>query len=442
MEAAAAGIVELAFAREAIDTHKIRPGQRIWKTHDPQLERRLRKSFGGRGRRSVPLDMDVEAVVGMPLRIAATAATGASSRVESPQPLVEAVKHAITVEMLEQQLARLGHTVYRLRHLNARIVGRPMVPLSVLGTLRRELIAQLQAAAARPPQRAMAAEAVLPRLRAQVCDSATSAKSTNQAEGMVVASRPQLHVLCYSMEALAAAVQGGASSVIVDFRTLSDCGQAVRTARRHAVAILLATPRIHRPGENSVLERLAAFEPDGLLVRNLAGLAFCRARGLPAVADFSLNAANPLSVAWLRAAGARRVTASYDLNRQQVLELAMAVPPEWLEVVIYRHTPLFHSSYCLFCALLSPGHNRADCGSPCREHDVRLRDRLGVEHPLMTDSQCRNTLFHAEAESLVASVPKLTARGIRHFRLESLGKEDFRELPRVLAAVRTSLDER
>ena len=437
LEEAAAGVVELAFAREAIDMQKIRPGQGIWKTHDPRLERRLRKTFDGRGRRSVSVDVDVEAVVGMPLRIAAVAATGASCRVESPQPLVEAVKHAITAEMLNEQLGRLGHTVYRLRHMNARIEGQPMVPLSVLGKMRRDLIAQLEGAAAEPPARAIAAEVVWSSLGERCGDSATTAKPASQAGGAGLASPRQLHVLCYSMEGLATAVEGGAASVMVDLRKQSDYGAAVRMARRHAVEILMATPRIHRPGENSVFERLAEVEPDGLLVRNLAGLAFCRERGLPAVADFSLNAANPLSVAWLRAGGARRVTASYDLNRQQLLDLATAAAAEWLEVVIYRHTPLFHSGYCLVCARLSPGHNRADCGSPCREHNLCLRDRLGVEHPLMTDSQCRNTLFHAEAENLVQSVPALAARGIRHFRLELLDREDFRELPRVLAAVRS-----
>ena len=117
-----------------------------------------------------------------------------------------------------------------------------------------------------------------------------------------------------------------------------------------AQEILLATPRIHKPGESEVFERLARVRPDGVLARNLAGLAFFRRIGLPTVADFSLNAANDLTVQWLHAQGAERVTAAYDLNRHRLLDLASAVPPEWLEVVVHRHTPMFHSEYCLFCA--------------------------------------------------------------------------------------------
>lgn len=428
---ATGGVVELAFRYDAIDLRAIGPGQTLWKTHDPKLERRLRKTFSGPPSRSVPLDIAVEAAVGKPLRIAAEAATGPACRVESPEPLAEALKHELTLETLEQQLGRLGHTAFQLRRLDARIVGKPMIPLSILGQMRRTMIEQLEATAARPPARVMVAESVLPALRKECQNGGATA----------VAARPdaQLHVLCRSLEQMAAALECGISSIVADFRKQADCGEAVRMARRRFVAIFLATPRIHRPGENHVFERLANFAPDGLLVRNLAGLAFCRARGLKAVADFSLNAANELAVDWLRAAGAERVTASYDLNGRQLLDLAGAVPPELLEVVAHRHAPMFHSAHCLFCALLSSGRNLTDCGRPCDRHEMRLRDRLGVAHPLATDSQCRNTLFHGDATSMVDSVPRLMERGVRHFRLEFLEQEETATVRRVIAAAQTRL---
>ncbi len=198
--------------------------------------------------------------------------------------------------------------------------------------------------------------------------------------------------------------------------------------------ILLATPRIHKPGESAVFVRLAESRPDGMLVRNLAGLAFFRQRDLPTVADFSLNAVNGLTVQWLHAQGAQRVTPAYDLNRRRLLDVAAAVPPEWLEVVVHRHTPMFHSEYCLFCGTLSQGKNRRDCGRPCQRHTLRLRDRLGVEHLVLADSQCRNTLFHAEAEDLSEAVPALRQRGVRHFRVELLTENTAEQVWRVLAA--------
>ena len=129
-------------------------------------------------------------------------------------------------------------------------------------------------------------------------------------------------------------------------------------------------------------------------------------------------------------AGAQRVTPSYDLNREQLLGLVAATPPEWLEVVVHQHMPMFHMEHCVFCAVLSPGTNKTNCGRPCDEHSVQLRDRIGTAHPLTADVGCRNTLYNAVPQSGAEAVPVLLAKGVRHFRVELLN-----ETPDEIAAV-------
>jgi putative protease len=53
-------------------------------------------------------------------------------------------------------------------------------------------------------------------------------------------------------------------------------------------------------------------------------------------------------------------------------------------------------------------------------HQVKLRDRIGMEHPLTADVGCRNTLFNAVPQSAAEVVPQLVASGVRHFRIELL----------------------
>jgi putative protease len=156
------------------------------------------------------------------------------------------------------------------------------------------------------------------------------------------------------------------------------------------------------------------------------------------VGDFSLNVTNEHSAAFYLRAGCGRVTASYDLNREQLLDLVAAAPAESLEVVIHQHMPMFHMEHCVFCAVLSPGTNKTNCGRPCDEHAVKLRDRIGVEHPLTADVGCRNTLWSAVPQSAAEVVPALLARGIRHFRLELLD-EPPAEIARIVAAYRDLL---
>ena len=157
------GNVELAFGSDALDLNRLQPGQELWKTDDPQIDRRLRKTFAnGRAQRRVPLDLTVEAAVGRKLRVSVRAGTGVTCRVESDQELDEAQRHPLTAEVLREQFGRLGTSVYELRGLEARIEGRPMVPLSVLGQLRHEMVRLLDAAAVEVPKQRLLPRPELP----------------------------------------------------------------------------------------------------------------------------------------------------------------------------------------------------------------------------------------------------------------------------------------
>lgn len=76
--------------------------------------------------------------------------------------------------------------------------------------------------------------------------------------------------------------------------------------------------------------------------------------------------------------------------------------------------------HCVFCAVMSPGTNKTNCGRPCDRHVVQLRDRVGMEHPLQADVACRNTLYNAVPQSGAEAYEDLAARGIGAVRVELL----------------------
>jgi putative protease len=115
------------------------------------------------------------------------------------------------------------------------------------------------------------------------------------------------------------------------------------------------------------------------------------------------------------------------------------VPPQWLEVVVHQHMPMFHMEHCVFCAVLSPGTNKHNCGRPCDVHQVRLRDRVGMEHTLTADVGCRNTLFNAVPQSAAEAVPELIRCGVRDFRVELLNDAPQPEIARVVDLYRQLL---
>ena len=411
----APAVIELKFAHGAIDFGQLQPGMRVFKTDDPELTSRLRKSYSGaKPQRRMAIDIAVRASIASPLTIVVTTESGSSLTLATGQPCAEAIKHPLTEDLLREQFGRLGGTAYLLRSLTGAIEGRPMLPLSVLGALRHEMVRKLDDLLKAPKQRRIAPEPVLPQLRR------TLARSASEGNGPSIAPDVTLHVLSRSLNQLREVLSFGITDVYADFQDIREYREAVAICRERSARIVLATPRIQKPDEMGIFRALAKHEADGILVRNLSGVQFYAGRGIPVVADFSLNAANELTAQYLIEQGARRVTASYDLNHEQLLDLVHAVPPEWLEVVIHQHMPMFHMEHCVFCAVLSPGTNKTNCGRPCDTHEVKLRDRIGMEHRLVADVGCRNTLFNAVPQSGAELVPPLLDSGMRHYRVELL----------------------
>ena len=98
--------------------------------------------------------------------------------------------------------------------------------------------------------------------------------------------------------------------------------------------------------------------------------------------------------------------------------LLRSAPPEWFEITIHQHMPMFHMEHCVFCAFLTTGTDYTNCGRPCDRHSVQLRDRVGMEHPLKADAGCRNTVFNARAQTGAEHAARFLELGARFFRIE------------------------
>lgn len=402
------GMVDLTFDRSNVELSRLYVGQQVWKTDDPRLTQQLRRTYETADpQRRVPLMLTVYAETGRPLVIEGIAKNGCSCRIESEQPLAVAQKHPITADVLREQLSRLGSSAFELLDLNATIVGTPMVPLSVLGKLRKQMIEQLDRSLPMP-EVVLSRDNSLERLR----------HNLPARESQTVAAL--LTVLCRTLDQVRACVDLKVDRLIADFQDIREYREAVQIARSSENTLLIATPRIQKPDEMGLFRAMLKYQPDGVLIRNLSGLAFFRDNGVAVVGDYSLNVTNELTASFLMDQKLQWLTPSYDLNRDQLMDLVKAVPPQWLEVVVHQHMPMFHMEHCVFCAMLSPGTNKTNCGRPCDVHQVELRDRTGVDHPLVADVGCRNTLFNAVAQSSAEVVAELLVSGVRRFRIELL----------------------
>ena len=432
-EAVSHGVVELAFGRDAIDFERIEIGLQVWKTDDPQVTQRLRKSFQANNlQRQQPIALEVIAHVGEPLHVTATLPNGLSCHITTEIELAEAKRHPLTHNVLAEQLGRLGGTPFMLSGIEAKITGNPMAPFSVLGSLRKKLIAALEDLVISQPSRKRVKDITS---AVQKIMLNASSKNTRKPPSSI---EPTLHVMVRTLKQLNSVLQLGERNLVADFSDIRRYREAVEMAKQENAQLFIATPRIQKPSEMGIFSSLAKFDPAGVLVRNFSGLKYFRDKRVPVTADFSFNATNPLTVEFFKQQGVERIAVSYDCNREQLLNLTSAVAGNLLEVVIHQHMPMFHMEHCVFCSVLSPGTDKTNCGRPCDDHVVHLRDRIAVDHLLTADVGCRNTLFNAVPQSGAEVVTQLISKGVKHLRIEMLNQSQ-EEMTGILKAYRKLL---
>lgn len=418
----------LTFGRDRLNFRRIHVGDKLWKTSDPELERQIRQSFeGDTPKFQQPVHIEVQGAEGLPLTAIAHDAQGHVAQVSSQMPLVAAHSKPLTPERLQEQLGRLGNTPFKLGSFTNALEGDVMIPVSELNRLRRTLVETLETLRTTPQRWALSPTASFRDLLPQAASLAEPEAQPDHVQPNHAQPKhpqpnhPQLIVLVRRLDQLEAALDAQVETLYCEFedpRAYREAVQRFRRSQSSTQSIWVAPPRVTKPSERWILEQVRRCEADGYLVRNYDHLDFFK--GDRCIGDFSLNIANPLAASTFKQLGLERLTASYDLNIQQLSDLLKSCPPNWFEVTLHQHMPMFHMEHCVFCAFLSKGKDFRDCGRPCETHEVKLRDRAGQEHPLQADAGCRNTVFNGTAQTGAEYMHRLLNLGVHTFRLEFL----------------------
>jgi len=414
----------LRFGNPGPDLGRVRAGDFVWVSSDPKVTRAGDKAAeAGRdplGR--IPIDLVVNGAAGAPLVVSARGITKQTTTALAP-----ARNAGISPELLADKLGSFGGTPFHLGTLDTSALASGLhLPVSELKELRRQLVADLEAQLANVERRVPSAS-VIEEVRTRV--STTTPLTTE----------PLVIPLCRNDEQLDAVLAAGARDVELDWMELVGLARAVDRAKARGARVTVATVRVQKPGEDKIDAHLARLDPDAVLVRSWGSLAYFKA--LPSNerptlhGDFSLNVTNSITAGWVLGHGLETLTAAHDLDRDQLLALLDTSPAGRVAVTVHHHIPTFHTEHCVYAHLLSTGKDYKTCGRPCEKHQVALRDRVNLVHPVIVDVGCRNTVFNAQAQSAASLVPDLLARGVRRFRIE-LVRETADETTRLYAAYR------
>ncbi|MEM9409594.1 MAG: DUF3656 domain-containing protein [Planctomycetota bacterium] len=412
---------ELQFGHGEIDFSRIQIGDPLYRTNDPRLNKKARKLVK-KQHRTTGICFEVKAVEGQPLKILATTDHDESATFVGSENLAAAKSRALNKDLLVEQFSRLGGTPFHFRKVDW-VMDQPVFcPISLLNEARRALVEQLLLT------RKPTAKQIASTRQFEVGDSH---------ETLIEPGAVQLHLLVRSADQLDAAIESRPASITLDYLELYGLRSSVEKILGSGIVARVASPRILKPSEQKIVRFLLSLKCE-ILVRSgglFQGLMEQPTLQAKLHGDFSLNAANTVSTATYLNMGLDRVTPTYDLNAQQISELAKTIDPCRLEVVVFHHLPVFHTEHCVFCRFLSNGTNHTNCGHPCEKHRIAIKDSRGFKHAVMADVGCRNTVFGAEAQSGVNHLNQWLDKGLRHFRIEFVhqNSDQVREVTRAFS---------
>ncbi|HVI22987.1 MAG TPA: U32 family peptidase, partial [Myxococcales bacterium] len=324
------GVLQLSFGgpdESTLDLRLVRPGDVVWKAKDAELTRKA-KRIAAQERR-VGLTLSVRGADGLPLVVEAQDDLGRTARVESAMPLAAATGSPLHEGIVRDKLCALGETEFALRKLVLELEGAVALPPQELKRMRRAITSALSGAS--PPIGAREVKA-----GHDPDEIAPPLPRGNAPE------RPALVPLLRTLEQVETAIDLapslGIREVELDFMELVGLGVAVEKVRARGLRVVIATPRVQKPGEEGYDARFERLKPDGILARHLGALEHFRRRAVPGGftvhGDFSLNATNAVTARTLLGFGLATLTPAYDLDLAQLTDLCRGVPGERLEVTL------------------------------------------------------------------------------------------------------------
>ncbi len=442
-------------------------GAHVWKSSDATVDKKMKKLIGSALPRGL-VKLKVTGQIGTPLKVEIIdLISGEIGMGESEGVLVEPEQKGLDTKSVQKAIGQLGNTQWTVMSggngldLNE-LELNSWCPISWVKKARQKAVEDLtnkihSSDDSDPKNNAMddlgkkishsdLVESIISRSAASaaVVDEDRTSKHSDLA--VLARNQDQVDALCEMIES-----GFEINEIIIDFLEVDGMQRAVSKVRGmgDSTRVVLATPRIIKPGEEGIWKTLLRLEPDGLLIRaaglihklttfggqgaelELGGGQIVNIPEL--IGDFSLNAINTItSNELLDYGGLSRITTGYDLSASAITELAEAMggASTKLEVICHTHLPIFHTEHCVFARFLSKGNSYLDCGHVCTRNNIHLRDQSGKDNLVLADMGCRNTVFSSEAQSGVHSLKEWSDAGVGTLRIELVdeGKDDVKRI--------------
>ncbi|MBE0449501.1 MAG: U32 family peptidase [Clostridia bacterium] len=336
---------------------KLSKGDLVYLTKDYSYYKELESSLENEFRR-FDLDVKVYAYPDSNLVIYANG-LGFDFLYEGTEILGKAINNPTTKEQVIKQLSRLNDTIFELKSVDYEDCGA-FIPAKLLNAARRDIVQGLYDL----KQSSQRKRTKSPTAKEKLC---------------YTPQKPYLTASVSTKEQYDACVSSGITEIYFE-----------NVVRRNQIEYT---------------------KKEGpLLIGGYGGIHHYRTTN-PFITDYSLNVVNSTSCYELYRLGAKRVTLSYEMNKNQIEDLMTAYHVEnggapALEMIVYGRAPMMFTKYC-------PLKKMNRCGD-CKTKRYEIQDEQG-SFPIITHEDCTVTILNGKTLNLLDELQNI--KGIEAFRL-------------------------
>ena len=354
---------------------KINSGDKVYRTVDINLNREINQKLSKENiKRKINCEIIIKEDTPISLKMQ-DIATGIEITKTGSVPQ-KAEKQGLTRKRIEEQISKLGNTVFEVANINTEIGDMLITQISGINELRREAIQELEEKIRqtfiRKPRKVIEEKEIISKQNV---------------------STPKVSVCLNNMsETLEYSKLQGIDNIYIPLRFFiaPKLKNQVKEITENFNTYLLM-PAISKSNYEKInIEAiLKEYKIAGVVISNISQLETFK--NLKTIANYTMNVMNNHSINELEDLGIKRYTVSPETDKNTILSLNGDIEKE---LIVYGRTLLMTTEYCAIGIY-------KNCPGTCENGTFKLKDRMGFEFPMYTDRiNCNNLIYNSKITSI------------------------------------------
>ena len=352
----------------------IRTGDKIYKTVSDSLNKTIREINTKENRkRDIDCVCKLNLETGIEIELKDVKA-GISVKAMAQNLLQKAEKEGTTKERIMEQMRKTNNTIFNIKEININMDSDIFVPIKSINEIRRNLLEELE-------KRIMGSfkkESVGAHICAQ---EEKTDKNNNIAEiSLLLNNIKEEYKNINNVDNVYIPLR---MFVVKEYENIIN-----QICKNNKVFIYM--PIITRPNYIEMFKKyidkiLEVNNIEGFVISNISQLRLLeKMEGKEIIANYTMNVFNNETITEFEKRGITKYTISPEMDKEGIALLSRNIKKE---IIVYGRALLMTSEYCLM-------GQAKNCSRVCEEGKYILKDRLGFEFPVYTDSLVCNTMIY------------------------------------------------